>query len=183
LIVGLHEEAAALDEADEAGLFAQPFASHVPPFSAIEAELCSLVPCSDSVGAGVEAYQPASGTWQSIRIEDLRGSQLFRARGAYGGTTYYLQHTELGIRIKINEPEWAFVAALHLLPWRREDLYRIEGRSVRTWRATRLPTLLYRWLFASSARVRIGSTIIFEDVDMDCIEGVHAYFEAVGERS
>lgn len=163
-------------------IFNQAFADLVPAFKDVERQLCVEVPYSDDVEGHAEVFSPSSGRWEATMLDALAGSQLVRVRKEFSGFSYYVQHATLAVRFKITQPEWAFVVAYHLLPWRVRDIIKIEDTTVRTHRAVRLPILMYRALFAAAAEVRVGPVVTFENVNAHCVNGILRYLEAVGER-
>jgi hypothetical protein len=164
------------------GVFDQAFADLVPPFKEVEDQLCSEVPFSDDVAGHAEVFSLSSSRWDPTTLDALTGPQLFRVRKEYSGLMYYVQHSSARVRFKILQPEWAFVAAYCLLPWRLADILTIDGSTVRACRAVRLPILMYRTLFAAADAVRVGPVVTFENVRATCIAGVKGYFEASGGR-
>jgi hypothetical protein len=171
------------DESEpQLGIFSKAFVSLVPPFKDIEKQLCSEVSFSDSLVGNAQAYEPETGSWVPTAIEAFRGPQLIRARKEYSGIAYYVQYADLGIRFRIAQPEWAFVVAYFLLPWRLSDVIRIEGDSVRMSRAVRIPSLMCRLLFAGANILKVGSVVQFEGVDPATIAGLRTYFSQVGDR-
>lgn len=179
LVLGMR---VASESAAHSGVFRSALANLIPPFKDIERQLCSEVSFSDSLVGNAQAYEPEIGGWVATTIEAFKGPQLIRARKEYSGIAYYIQYADLGIRFQIAEPEWAFVAAYFLLPWRLTDVLRIEGDSVRMSRAVRLPTLMCRLLFAGADILHVGPVVRFEGVDPGTIVGVQTYFNQAGER-
>jgi hypothetical protein len=172
----------AVQGGETSGIFDLQLPSLVPAFKDIETELCSEVPFVDDVAGNAEAYNASAGRWDAISLEELTGSKLFRVRKEYSGVAYYVQHSELGLRFRITQPEWAFVVAYHLLPWRLGDIMRIEHSTIRFHRTVRMPILMYRLLFAAADALRIGPQVTFENVKEPCIEGFLKYFGNAGER-
>jgi hypothetical protein len=163
-------------------VFNRALADLLPAFKDIERQLCVEVPYSEDIEGHAEVFSRDSGLWEPTTLDTLTGSELIRIRKDYSGLAYYVQHSNLGLRFKITQPEWAFVAAYHLLPWRLVDILKVDNTTVRTHRTVRLPILMYRTLFAAADAVRIGPTVTFENVETPCIDGVRRYFEGAGER-
>jgi hypothetical protein len=170
------------DESDPNSVFNRPLTDLLPSFSRLDQQLCVEVPFNEDLPGHVECFNAALGQWQLAHADSLQGSNLIRIRKEYAGTAYYVQYTALRLRFNLPQPEWAFVAAFHLLPWRLSNLIELAGQRVVLRRAVRLPILMYRLLFAAARRVEIGPTITFFDVTATCIDGFRAYFSAAGDR-
>jgi hypothetical protein len=163
-------------------VFNRRFVDLVPRFPDIEHQVSVEVPITDQASRKVEAFDPDTGRWNEATLDELVGSCLIRIWKQYSGVAFYVNHSTLGLRFRITQPEWAFVAAYQSLPWRLSSILRVDGQRVTVRRAVRLPTVLYRSLFASCQLARIGPVVTFEGVDVRCIGGILSYFKAVGER-
>jgi len=170
-------------EACGLGLFSTPFDRLVAPFKEAERNLLVDLPFLDNLEGTVEAFSPERGAWKPATGEITKEPQLLRVRGVYSGVSYIVQHPDLGIRFKVLQPEWAFVAAYFLLPWQTSSILHVDRDTVRIRRPVRLPTLMYRSLFAGSESLCIGPTVAFERVDSESIRGVVKYLEQAGERA
>jgi hypothetical protein len=164
-------------------VFNRAFVNLVPAFPEIEHQLCVEVPFRDELSGGVEVFDPSVGRWNEAVASRVVGPQLIRCKREYSGVDYYVQHSTFGVRIKVTQPEWAFIVAYHILPWRLSTILRVDGDCLRMNRAVRLPAVLYRTLFAACKAVRLGPVVIFEGVHAECIRGIVSYFDAVGERA
>jgi hypothetical protein len=169
-------------DSDVPQVFATGFDRLTPPFKDIEKQLCTEVTFTDDIVGQAEVYCPDVGRWDPVPLDALTGSQLVRIRREYSGPTYYAQHADLRIRFQITQPDWAFVAAYFLLPWRLSDVLRVEGATVSSHRAVRLPPLMSRLLFAAADSLRVGPIVRYESVDSNAIDGVRGYFEQAGVR-
>jgi hypothetical protein len=163
-------------------VFGGPIGELIPAFREIEKQLCVEAPLSDGRADDAEIYNCDSGRWEAGSATRQIDYSLSRIRKEYSGFTYYVNHDAIGIRFRVTQPEWAFVVAYHILPWRLSDLFRMDGEAVRVHRATRLPVLLLRALFASSGLVRIGHEIVFENVRSECSTSLLTYFKGAGVR-
>lgn len=164
------------------GVFATRLDQLAPAFRDVEAQICVPVPFLDDFPGRVEAYCPDRGSWDSAAVDMRKGAQLLRAQREYSGVSLYVQHAALGIRVKISQPEWAFIAAYFLLPWPLSSLIQIEGTTVSVRRTVRLPILMSRLLFAGAKALRMGPRVVFEGVDHRSIAGVLGYLKRAGER-
>lgn len=170
------------DPFEQRSIFDRPIFEFVPAFRDIDRQLCAEAPISDGPTESVERYNCELGRWQTEHGDHRIDYSLSRVRKEYSGYTYYVQHDSVGVRFRIKQPEWAFVVAYHLLPWRLSYLFKVEGRTVRIKRMMRLPILILRALFAASKLVRIGPEIVFQDVSAECCRSLVAYFKEAGDR-
>lgn len=122
-------------------IFADNLSSVVPSFSSIDDQLCRVVSMTETHAGPIDLFTPASGRWEAADPSKIEGDVMFRARGPFSGFTYYIQHTQLSLRFQILQPEWAFVAAIHLLPWQFTNLAEVSKDSVCVPRNVRLPTI------------------------------------------
>jgi len=159
-----------------ASLFDRAVGDILPRFKDVEHQLCAIVPYTDETHVADEAFLPTTGKWDPIDLHALRGSHLVRAREQYSGWAYFVQMPDQGIRVRITQPEWAFIVAYHLLPWSFEDLFKLEGRNLQFYRAVRLPALMCRAMFAAASSVQVGPLVSFRDVEAPCLVGLAAYF-------
>ncbi len=182
LILGARRLEAAGDESHS--MFEKPLTSVLPPFKDIEQELCAEVPYTDESAANTELFVPNEGRWQGVDFDSLEGSHLIRMRKEYSGMAYFIQHSQLGIRFRITQPEWAFVVAYHLLPWRIADILKIDdvSRTLTLHRAVRLPIMMCRLLFAAADSLSVGPLVTYQNVRTQCLASTLSYFSAVGER-
>lgn len=158
-------------------LFDNQLSNILPRFSSIEDQLCRVVSMGDALAGPIDVFTPSIGRWEARDASELEGPVMFRVRGPFSGFTYYLQHTRLRLRFQILQPEWAFVAAIHLLPWQFDNLAEVSASSVHFPRSVRLPSPIYRSLFASAESVHIGPVVRFLGVRADCIAGITHYFD------
>lgn len=170
------------DNPGVASVFGGPVWKFVPAFRDIEKQLCVEAPFSDGRAEGTEVFNSESGRWEPAVATDRIDYYLSRIRKEFGGFTYYVNHDAVGVRFRVTQPEWAFVVAYHILPWRLSCLFRVDGKTVRIHRAVRLPVLFLRALFASSGLARIGPEVVFENVRSDCCTALLAYFRNAGDR-
>jgi hypothetical protein len=167
-----------VDKASPSGcLFDRALGDILPAFKEIEGQLflTGTIP-DDAKRSEVEAYRPASGHWEPITASLISGPTLVRGRDQYSGWSLYIQHSEVGLRLRITQPEWAFIIAYHLLPWQIEDLFTVRGCDIEIYRTVRLPALLLRTIFAAASAVSIGPKVLFRDVHESCVSGVLSYF-------
>jgi hypothetical protein len=150
----------------------------LPSFRSVERQLLIAGTFTDERGGNdLQVFRPESGGWDSIDPARITGPCLVRARDQYSGWSFYISHAKVGLMLRVAQPEWAFVAAYHLLPWTLDDLYRVRVRDIEMHRAVRLPVLALRTIFASAQLVSIGRKVVFHDVGSECIAGLKAYFE------
>jgi hypothetical protein len=161
-----------------ASFFDRALGDILPAFKDIERQLCSTVFSPDETRRDVEVFRPATGHWEAVTLASLVGSHLVRIRDQYSGWSFFVQHSDVGSRVRITQPEWAFVVAFHLLPWDVGSLFRIRGGDVEIYRTVRLPALMCRALFAAASSVQIGPTVYFHGVQESCLMGLTAYFSA-----
>jgi hypothetical protein len=149
----------------------------MPAFKTVEQQLFITGKLIDEKGRNeVQLFRPESGGWDSINSSMITGPCLVRGRDQYSGWSYYISHADVGLKLRITQPEWAFVTAYHLLPWKLCDLFQVSGHDIEMHRAVRLPALALRTLFASAASLSVGPKVIFYGVEKSCIEGLKAYF-------
>jgi len=163
-------------------VFTTGFNCLIPPFKDIERQLCTEVAFTDDIVGQAEVYRTAVGHWDPVPLDALTGAQLVRIRREYSGPAYYAQYSDLRIRFQITQPDWAFVVAYFLLPWRLSDVLQVEETTVSTHRAARLPPMMSRLLFAAADSLRVGPIVRYEGVDLNAIDGVRGYFEQAGVR-
>jgi hypothetical protein len=170
---------------DHDSLFWRPMCDALPSFLDAEAELCSEVPYRTQLENEIEIefFQEETARWQIARLDALQGSYLIRCRREYAGYDYYVLHTSLRLRFKIAQPEWAFVVAYHLTAWKMNTLFKIHGTSIQVPRTVRLPTAIYRFLFACASHAVVGPAVIFHDVSKNCVDGLIRYFSSAGDRT
>lgn len=150
----------------------------LPAFRSVERQLLITGTFTDERGRNdLQVFRPESGGWDSIDPERITGPCLVRARDQYSGWSYYISHAKVGLMLRVAQPEWAFVAAYHLLPWTLDHLYQLRDHDIEMHRTVKLPVLALRTLFASAQLVSIGRKIVFHGVGSDCIAGLRAYFE------
>jgi hypothetical protein len=172
------------DASPPASLFDRALSDILPRFKDAEQQLCSIVPYTDEAQGIDEVFLPATGKWDPTSLHTMTGSYLVRTRGQYSGWSYFVQLAEHSIRVRITQPEWAFVVAYHLLPWSFGDLFKTKGRHLQFFRTVRLPILMCRALFAAASSVCVGPLVSFRDVQEPCLASVVAYFaEARGLQS
>jgi hypothetical protein len=160
----------------EPTVFHRPITSLLRDLPAIESLLFAEVPYSTPLEGVIESFDPATGRWEPVSGAPRGAKLMLRARAEVSGVTYYVQHTDLSLRFKVLQPEWAFVVAFHLLPWRIRDALVVDDAEVRVPRAFRLPTVFYRALFASASSVKIGAQVSFRGLSSTCIAGLLSYF-------
>jgi len=158
-------------------IFDNQLSDILPRFSSVEEQLCRTVSMGDALGGPIDVFTPSIGRWEAADTSALEGPVMFRVRGPFSGFSYYLQHTRLSLRFQILQPEWAFVAAIHLLPWQLRTLVELSASTVCIPRSVRLPLPIYRSLFASAETVCIGTVVRFLGVRDDCIAGITHYFD------
>jgi hypothetical protein len=180
LLFGLRADAE--DSRTRSGVFAMPFDRLVPPFKDAQKQVLAEASYLDNLEGNVDAFSPERGVWEQLTNRISKQPQLLRVHKVYSGVTYFVQHPDLAIRIKVVQPEWAFIAAYFLLPWKPSSILSIERDTVRIARSVRLPTLMYRSLFAGADSLCIGPTITFERVDADSICGAMNYLRQAGDR-
>jgi hypothetical protein len=171
------------EDGGESSIFDRSLTDSLPSFKHAERQLCEEVSFSADLGGDIDSFEPTTGRWISRQVETLRGSELIRVRNEYAGVTHYVQHSSLGLRFRLPQPEWAFVAAFFLLPWPLVNLIELGNQQVAVRRVVRLPILMYRLLFAAAARTQIGPIVTFSDVSSECISGFRAYFGDAGDRT
>jgi hypothetical protein len=149
----------------------------LPKFEDIERQLFKTGSVVDDPGRReTEIYCTASGRWIAATPKLITGPKLLRSRDQYSGWSLYIQHAEVGLGLRITQPEWAFVTAYHVLPWAIENLYRVRGSDIEFYRPVRLPAIMLRTLFAAASAVTIGPTVRFRDVHEVCVTGINNYF-------
>jgi hypothetical protein len=159
-------------------IFDRALSDIVPAFKDIERQLLTPGTFSDSSkGNEVHKFDTTTGNWTPIEAESICGPSLVRARDQYSGWSLYVNDPGVGLRVRITQPEWAFVVAYHLLPWKIEDLFRTGGNNIELHRAVKLPALLFRTLFAAASGISIGRTVVFRDVHEQCVQGLRRYFD------
>ena len=154
----------------------------LPSYKVLESQLCEPMALHDDFPGWVEAYCPETGSWEHSAVDMSRGAQLLKAQRKYSGVSFYVQNIPLGVRVKIKDPSWAFFIAFFLLGWPLASLFRVEGTTLRLWRAVKLPAVMGRLLFANAQLLRIGPQIVFEDVHPRCIDGALAYLTRTKDR-
>jgi hypothetical protein len=154
----------------------------VPSLKTLLAKICEPVTLHEEFPGRVEAYCPDTGSWEHAAVDVKRGAQLLKAQREYFGVSFYVQNLSLGLRVRIVEPEWAFVAAFFLLNWPLSNLVRVEGATLSFCRAVKLPAVMSRSLFAASRALRIDTRMVFEDVHPHCVAGLLGYLTQLGER-
>jgi hypothetical protein len=171
----------ALEAASVPGCFFDRSIDHIlPAFRSIEKDLFRPGTFADEKGrADAQVFRPEAGLWEPTNSSQIVGPCLVRSRDQYSGWSLYVFNESLGLKLRITEPEWAFVVAFHLLPWSLDALFQVRDRSIEMHRAVKLPALALRSLFASASSVCIGRTVIFSDVDESTIAGLKAYFAPV----
>jgi hypothetical protein len=167
----------------ETSVFGAPFWKYFPYFRDAERRVCELEGFHLEFADRCEQYVTATASWIAVGASGPQEDALIRARDRYSGFSYFVIRPEMGLRFRINHPEWAFVAARHILGWQIDELVRIDGHNLRIPRRVRLPTLLLRYLFTSSKRVRIGPFIEFYDMDDQAVKGLRRFILSAGEQN
>ncbi len=170
-----------LSSASPPGCFFDRSITYVlPAFRTIEQQLFITGTFADERGRNeIQVFRTDSGQWELTNPSLIVGPSLIRRRDQYSGWSLYISHADVGLRLRITQPEWAFVVAYHLLPWSLEALFQVRGRNIEMHRAVRLPVLALRSLFASASSVSIGRKVSFHDLDESSIAGLEAYFAPV----
>lgn len=169
-------------ELGSSGVFTMKLHELIPRFKALDGQVCEQVRAAEDFPGWVEAYRPDIGSWDHSAVDMTRGAQLLKAQRAYFGVSFYVQNISLGLRVRVRDPNWAFIVAFFLLGWPLTSLLRVEGTTLSFWRTVKLPAVMSRLLFANARSLRIGPRILFEDVHRDCIDGVLAYLAQAGEE-
>jgi len=179
LLLGAH---APSSESAQPGIFAKQLDQIAPPFSELAHHIFDPVSLHDDFPGQVHAYRPDAGSWEPVSADLQKGAYLLKAQREYSGVSFYVQNAPLGLRVKIREPEWAFLAAFFLLAWPLSSLVEVEGTSISLWRAAKLPIPMSRLLFANARSLHIGTRVTFEDVHPLTIAGALDYLTQLGER-
>lgn len=175
-ILGGDERARAPGEAHAPGIFESPLTSRLPRYPMLERQVCAQEPMPIEHDPSEEFFDVRRGEWVCEGAAEALDLQLFRTRRRYFGLCYYLQSRQLGVRLRVAQPEWAFVVAYNVLPWTLDDLLVARDETVTLRRAVRLPALILRFLFASAQTVVIGPEVRFYGVDLAVLENIKAYF-------
>jgi hypothetical protein len=175
-ILGCDERASTPDETRSPGIFETPLTSRLMPYAMLERCVCTQEPISIELDRSEERFDVRRGEWIPVDDAENPDLQLFRARQRYSGLCYYLQSQKLRVRLRITQPEWAFVVAYNVLRWSLDDLLVIRDQTITLRRAVRLPALILRFLFAAAHTVVIGPEVRFLGMDPAAIENIRAYF-------
>jgi hypothetical protein len=164
-------------------IFARPLSESIPRFKEVESQLCIEASYSSPTDCEVEVYDPHSMAWMPMTLQDKDESNLMRYRSTFAGYIYQIIHPRLNLQCRITQPDWAFIAAFSLLPWKMSTLFTVDNDDVCISRNIRMPTPIYRYLFASAKTVVVGPQIVFRGVGGECIDGLMDYFSDVGDRT
>ncbi len=159
--------------------FGKDFWSRIPRFNTVERQLCIEEPFRFELGKLLEGFDPQDGRWKIVEQEQVDLPLLVRSRGEYSGLAYFVVFPELNLLFRILHPEWAFMVALNLLNWPLERLCAMQGSDLKIKRSFRLPTLLLRFLFASSSSCSVGHEIKFSEVPNDSANSFFKYLDHV----
>ena len=162
-------------------IFGGPVNQIIPAFKDVEQQLCVEVPYEEDLRGDAERFHPDVHQWRALDSRDDE-SRLIRVKRQYSGIAYFVEHPRLGLRFRLPQPEWAYVVAFHLLPWRLDALLEIVDSEVRMHRSIRLPIVMYRALFAASLGVEVGPIVRFTQVSEGCAQGFLKYFSVAEGR-
>lgn len=156
--------------------FEASFFSRFPSFRAAESQVCLAEQFRIDLGTHVDEFDPKRAVWSPSEPNQIDRSVLVRAKKEFSGATFFVVIPELGLLFRILNHEWAFIAALHLLNWSPDYIVQFRNDSIITPRVVRLPSPIYRFLFASSERVSVGAQVVFHGVDQRAAEWLRKYF-------
>lgn len=174
------EETAFQDEKTP-GIFGKSFSSYLPRFKDVEAKICQEEEWHARPAAGLQQYDPISFTWVNVS-EEPDAPCFVRARHEFGGIRYHVLHPKHRLQFRLFSHDWASYAAFNILGWERYCPFSIDRRDLRIQRTFRIPTILLRFLFASSESLRIGPHLEFFGVQKFALDIFSDFFSLVEKQ-
>jgi hypothetical protein len=157
-------------------IFGDSFWSYFPAFRDADPEICEREEYHTEFDKPADIFKVASAAWNPLTVLDAAESGLYRCRRQFGAFDHFVIRTDARIRFRITQAEWAFVASLRLLGWPLDSVLRFDGDRLIVPRVMRLPTLLLRYIFASSVHSKVGPTLEFSGLHENSAHHIREYF-------
>jgi hypothetical protein len=147
------------EQGDACSLFGEPFADYMPSFHQVEKTICQDVAWDSGLLDDVEQFNFREMRW--IPAQRVEHVSFVRRVDRFGVRREYVVFPESRTLFRLRGDDWSFLAAQNLLGSLIPKSSFVRTDCICIPAAFRLPTLLLRFLFASSASVSVGREIVF----------------------
>ena len=113
-------------------------------------------------------YDFKAKKWKEAEHIDFSKSGFIKILEDRNGYSFFIFESSSNVLFKVVHVEWMYLIACYLLNKNFKDLFEYQNNVVTVSSSIRLPTLIARYLFSNSRKVKVSFNIIFEDIDEDC---------------
>jgi hypothetical protein len=136
-------------------VFGTTFAREAPLFKNIESQICREEEYPELDDGAYEQYDFDRWAWRPCE-GSVAAPSMIRIKGEFGERRHYVLFPQLHISFQLTHPEWIHFAAIHLMGWTRTQAFKVIDGTLHIERSFRVPTIILRYLFASSHSICLG---------------------------
>jgi hypothetical protein len=151
-----------------------------PLFKNIESQICREEEYPELVDGSYEQYDFNRWAWGPTE-GSLNAPSMIRIKGEFGERRHYVTFPQLHIAFQLIHPEWIHFAAIHLIGWTRTRAFKVLDETLLIERSFRVPTIILRYLFASSRSLSLGPQVKCAGISAEAADVMCKLFSLEGQ--
>jgi hypothetical protein len=156
------------------------FTRDAPLFKNIESQICREEEYPELDDDAYERYDFNRWAWRPSE-GSMTAPSMIRVKGEFGERRHYVVFPQLHIAFQLTHPEWIHFAAIHLMGWTRTQAFKVVDGTLLIERSFRVPTIILRYLFASSRGLCLGPQVKCLGITGEAVDTVCKLFSVEGQ--